>query len=172
LPCPERANATEFVIVVRYADGPTVSVEAVIDAPVAEVWALVSDISLPARFSAELQGAEWIEEGVRFRGRNRHDAIGEWATECVVTELLPERAFAYVVGDPAFPSASWRWDVEPVDGGRTLVRQSMRIGPAPSGLSPAIDAMPDKEERIIARRLEEHRANMQANLDGIKGLLE
>jgi hypothetical protein len=32
--------------------------------------------------------------------------------------------------------------------------------------------MPDKEERIIARRLDEHRANMQRTLEGIKALAE
>jgi hypothetical protein len=48
----------------------------------------------------------------------------------------------------------------------------MRIGPAPSGLSIAIEAMPDKEERIIERRLEEHARNMRATLDGIKALAE
>jgi hypothetical protein len=48
----------------------------------------------------------------------------------------------------------------------------MRMGPARSGLNIAIDAMPDKEERIIARRQDEHRANMTANLEGIKALAE
>jgi hypothetical protein len=48
----------------------------------------------------------------------------------------------------------------------------MQMGPAPSGLTPAIEAMPDKEERIVARRLEEHRANMGATLAGIKELAE
>jgi hypothetical protein len=52
------------------------------------------------------------------------------------------------------------------------LRQGMRMGPAPSGLNIAIDAMPDKEERIVARRLEEHVANMRATLDGIKQLAE
>jgi hypothetical protein len=32
--------------------------------------------------------------------------------------------------------------------------------------------MPDKEERIVARRLEEHERNMRATLDGIKALAE
>jgi hypothetical protein len=32
--------------------------------------------------------------------------------------------------------------------------------------------MPEKEERIVARRLEEWRANMTANLEGIKALVE
>jgi hypothetical protein len=46
------------------------------------------------------------------------------------------------------------------------------MGPGPSGLTPAIEKMPDKEERIIARRLEEWQANMAATLSGIKGLAE
>jgi hypothetical protein len=46
------------------------------------------------------------------------------------------------------------------------------MGPAPSGLNIAIAAMPEKEERIIARRLEEFEANMKATLDGIKRLAE
>jgi len=32
--------------------------------------------------------------------------------------------------------------------------------------------MPDKEERIVARRLDEHRFNMLATLQGIKDLAE
>ena len=54
----------------------------------------------------------------------------------------------------------------------TRLRQGMRMGPAPSGLSIAIEAMPDKEEKIVARRLVEHERNMQATLEGIKQLAE
>jgi hypothetical protein len=32
--------------------------------------------------------------------------------------------------------------------------------------------MPDKEERIVARRLEEHRGNMERVVDGVKALAE
>jgi hypothetical protein len=32
--------------------------------------------------------------------------------------------------------------------------------------------MPDKEERIVARRLEEHQANMQLTAEGIRALAE
>jgi hypothetical protein len=46
------------------------------------------------------------------------------------------------------------------------------LGPGPSGLTPAIEARPDKEERIVARRLAEHEANMQRCLAGIKELAE
>ena len=46
-----------------------------------------------------------------------------------------------------------------------------RIGPGPSGLTPALEAMPDKEERIIERRCEEFRRNMESTLDGIASLV-
>lgn len=154
----------------RYADGPTVEVETVVAAPPAAVWLLASDITTPVLFSEELQEARWIDEE-RFVGRSRHPAIGEWETTCTVVTRQDEREFGWVVGDPAHPSAAWRFTLEPVDGG-TRLRQWMRMGPAPSGLNIAIDARPDKEERIVARRLEEHRANMRTTVEGIKRLAE
>ena len=154
----------------RYADGPTVEVELHVDAPPSVVWTLVSDITVPARFSTELQSAEWIDD-THFRGRNRHEAAGEWETTCTVVEREPGHVFAYVVGDAENPSASWRFTLAP-EGSGTRLTQWMRMGPAPSGLTPAIEAMPDKEERLVARRLDEHRFNMLATLEGIKDLAE
>ena len=154
----------------RYADGPTVTVDVLIDAPPAAVWDLVSDITLPARFSTELQSVAWIDER-SFRGTSHHPAVGEWHSVSYVVERVQDRAFAWAVSDPDHPAATWRFSLEPVGTG-TRLTQSVRIGPAPSGLTPAIEAMPDKEERIIARRLEEHRVNMLATLDGIKALAE
>jgi hypothetical protein len=154
----------------RYADGPAVEVEALIAAPPAVVWALVSDITTPIRFSQELQDVRWIDEE-RFVGRSRHPSIGEWETTCTVVGRSPEREFAWVVGDPDHPSAAWRFTLEPAAPG-TRLRQWMRMGPAPSGLNLAIETWPDKEERIVGRRLEEHRLNMQTTVDGIKRLAE
>lgn len=37
-----------------------------------------------------------------------------------------------------------------------------------TGLSRAIDVMPNKEPRILRRRISEHVKNMQAVVDGIK----
>jgi len=154
----------------RYTDGPSVEVETFIDATPGAVWALVSDVSIPVRFSTELEEITWLDD-TRFKGRNRHPAIGEWETTCTVVASDPESLFAWVVGDPENPSAQWRFSLE-AEGKGTRLRQWMRMGPAPSGLNIAIEAMPDKEERIIARRLEEHRANMKLNVDGIKSLAE
>ena len=160
----------------RYEECPTVEVDIVISAPAEAVWAHVSDIGLPARFSTELQGVEWVDEGgpgvgARFVGHNRHPAIGSWDTTCTVTAYEPHRAFSWVVGEVDHPSSAWRFSlVEEGDG--TRLTQWMQMGPARSGINLAIDAMPEKEDRILRRRLDEHRRNMEGNLRGIKELVE
>jgi hypothetical protein len=162
---------------VRYADSPTARAEIHVAAPPSAVWPLVSDIRLPARFSTELTAAEWAEgtagpcAGARFTGHSHHPAAGAWQTTCTVVTWDEPRAFAWVVEDPDRPSAQWGFELEP-DGDGTLVRQWAVLGPGPSGLTPAIEAMPDKEERIVARRLAEHEANMRRCLAGIKELAE
>ena len=39
-------------------------------------------------------------------------------------------------------------------------------------MTPAIEAMPDKEPRILAGRQEEHRLNMQRVIEGVKARAE
>jgi hypothetical protein len=150
-------------------------VEVMIDAPVETVWDLVSDINLPARFSTELKEAEWLDDrvalGARFVGRNAHPALGEWETTSWVNRYEPRRELGWAVSDPDNPSATWWFVLDEVDG-RVRLRQGGRMGPAPSGLTQAITAMPDKEERIVARRLQEWERNMRATLEGIKAIAE
>jgi uncharacterized protein YndB with AHSA1/START domain len=161
----------------RYADCPGAEVEIDIQAAPEVVWRLVSDIELPARFSSEFRGAEWLDGasrpalGARFVGHNHHPAIGEWDTTATVVEFEPGRVFGWVIGDPEAPSASWRFSLQPV-GAATRLTQEMTMGPARSGINLAIDAMPEKESKILHRRLAEHRANMEANLRGIKDATE
>lgn len=160
----------------RYADGPTTEVARVIAATPADLWPLVSDIQLPARFSSEFKGAEWLDGatepalGVRFRGTNEHPRVGQWQVDCTIVEFEPERVIGWEVAGPDGPAAQWRFTLEPVDGG-TLVTQWCRLGPGWSGLSPAIERMPDREHEIIERRLAEHAGNMEKNLDGLAELV-
>lgn len=159
----------------KYADGPTIEVEVLIAAPIAVVWELVSDIDLPAQFSSEFRGARWLDDepavGARFTGRSHHDALGDWETTSFVARYEPPAAFGWDVTDPDQPTASWWFTLDQHPTG-TRLRQGMRMGPAPSGLSLAIEAMPDKEEKIISRRLGEHETNMRATLEGIRQLAE
>jgi uncharacterized protein YndB with AHSA1/START domain len=137
----------------KYSDGPSVELDVLVAAPVDRVWRLVADINLPARFSTEFLGARWLDDGpgvgARFQGRSRHKAMGEWQTTSFVTRYEPGRAFSWAVSDVDHPSSSWWFELESEPGGVRL-RQGARMGPAPSGLTIAITAMPDKEERIVA----------------------
>ncbi len=161
----------------RYADCPTTEADVLISAAPPVVWVLVCDIQLPASFSSEFQGGEWLDGmtgpalGARFRGTNRHEAVGTWETVSTIAEFEPERLFGWAVGDPAVPAARWRFSLEP-EGSGTRLRQWMQIGPGESGISALIAQMPDKESRILRRRLREHHANMEATLEGIRGLAE
>jgi len=161
----------------RFADEPTVEVSVHIDASPSVVWPLVTDIAVPAEFSNELQGARWAEGfdgpklGAKLRGQNKVEGVGEWETTSEIVECDEPRVFAWAVGDPFHASATWRFTLES-DADGTLLTYLARMGPGPSGLTAAIDRMPDKEERIIERRLEHHRANMTSTIEGIKRLAE
>jgi polyketide cyclase/dehydrase/lipid transport protein len=145
------------------------------DVPTA--WKLVTDITLPARCSNELQTIEWVdgsdhvEVGARFRGRNKHEAFGDWETVCEVVEVEDQRRWVWNVIGPDGVGATWGFEVEPASDG-VLIRQWGRMGPGPSGLTVGIAAQPDKEARIVARRLSEWQQNMQANLDSVRAAAE
>lgn len=161
----------------RYRDQPTVEVEERVIGDPARIWELVTDIDLPARFSEELQSVEWldgasgVEVGNRFRGHNQNAHLGEWSTQCTVVEVVPGSRWVWTVNAGDDLMATWGFEVDP---GReaVTVRQWARMGPDPSGLNIAIDAMPDKEGRIISGRMAEWRKNMAANLAGIKAIIE
>ena len=153
------------------------SVTVHIDAAPEKVWDLVSDVTQIGRFSPETFEAEWLDGasgpavGARFRGRNKHEAFGDWATVCEVVEVEDQRRWVYNVTGPEGVSATWAFEVEPASDG-VLVRQWARMGPGPSGLTPAIVAQPEKEARIVANRLSEWQKNMQANLDWVRSQAE
>ena len=79
--------------------------------------------------------------------------------------------FGWAVGEIDNPSSLWRFTLA-VEGDGTRLTQWMQMGPAPSGINLAIAAMPDKESKILHRRLGEHRHNMESTLAGIKQLAE
>ncbi|HUE34119.1 MAG TPA: SRPBCC family protein [Mycobacterium sp.] len=161
----------------RYADKPNVEVQTWIAASPSRVWQVVSDVELMPTMSEELQAVEWLDGatepsvGARFVGRSKHEALGEWATTSEVIECEPERVLAWAVEDRDNPTAIWRFSLHPQDGG-TLLTQWMQMGPARSGLSFAIDRMPDKEQKIVFVRMREFEQNMTVTLEHIKQLVE
>ena len=160
---------------VVHADGPGVTVEVDIKAPPTDVWPYISDIQLPARFSDEFQGAEWLsdtpEVGATFLGRNQNENLGDWEVTCHVAGYEENRVFAWNAGDAEDPSAQWRFELIPL-AGSTRLRFSMVLGPGPSGLTAVIAAIPDKEAKIIANRQKHQAANMRRTIEGIRDLIE
>ncbi|MEL6981401.1 MAG: hypothetical protein AAFO29_03150, partial [Actinomycetota bacterium] len=126
-------------------------------------------------------GARWVDQedgspggpavGAQFVGSNTHPAIGEWDVPCFVDRCAEPSEFGWVTSDVDNPGARWRFEASSI-AGATRLRFSVVIGPGPSGISAAIDSMPDKEPRILARRVSEHRANMTKVIEGIKAAAE
>jgi hypothetical protein len=163
----------------RYADCPTTTVSTSISASAGVVWSLASDISLSSRFSPEASRAEWLDGtsapslGARFTGHSAHQAIGEWTTTCVISAFEPEQLFEWsVTGPNGDVSSIWRFTITPIAAGGVELVYWYQMGPGRSGLNAAIDAMPEKEAKIVARRLDEHRVNMLAVIAGVKELAE
>lgn len=158
----------------RFADRPVVEVSIAIEARAADVWNLVTDINLPARFQKEFIEAEWIDEGpaleARFLGRNSRGDF-TWETTSWVVEYEPMETFGWAVSDRSNPGATWTYFLDE-DGDTTVLRFRRTLGPGPSGLTSLIDRNPEAEEEIIASRDAEQRENMQAVLVGIKQLAE
>lgn len=161
----------------RYADSPTVEQRTWIAAAPERVWELVTDIELMPRLSEELCSVEWLEPatgpapGARFTGHNQHASFGEWDTTSQIVRFEEGATFEWAVSDPEHPSATWRFTLTPRDEGTELC-QWMRMGPARSGVSFAIDSMPDKEQKIVFVRLREIEGGMAKTLAAIKKLAE
>ena len=159
----------------RFDDAPGVTVEIDIDTPTRRVWPIATDIEVATRFSDEALGATWQGDerglGAVFIGRNQYASIGEWTLPCYVDTYDEQRSFGWRTSDPDKPGARWRFDLEQIPSG-TRLRYHYTMGPGRSGTSAAIKANPDKEARVIARRLGEVKANMQRTLAGIKQLAE
>lgn len=161
----------------RYADQPTVEVRTWIDAPPERVWAVISDVESMPSMSDELQSVDWLDDatgpvvGARFLGRNTHESLGEWSTVSHIIECDPPRVLAWAVADPDDPTATWRFRLEPRDGA-TELSQWMQVGPGRSGLSFAIDRMPEKEQKIVFVRMREFERSITATLEHIKKRVE
>lgn len=162
---------------VRYRDVPKVEDSTEVAAPPEALWPLVTDLGLLAELSGELQSVRWLDEGERpavgrrFEGTNRHPAMGEWTVPSQVIACDEPRLFSWAVYDPDDPAAVWGFELTPTSSG-TRLRQFAQIGPGWSGLSVAIERMPDKEEKIIERRLAEFRAGIERNLVALREMAE
>jgi len=114
------------------------SVTVHMDAPAERIWELVSDVTRIGRYSPETFEAEWLEGatgpavGAKFRGHVKRNGRGPvyWTT-CTVVASTPGREFAFGVGAADKPLNTWRYELEPADGG-TDVTESFALTETPS----------------------------------------
>lgn len=111
-------------------------VTVLMDAPVAEVWDLVSDVTRIGEFSPETFEARWTrgstgpEVGAYFKGHVKRNGVGPtYWTPCRVTACEPEKVFEFSVGTNDLAINNWGYRLEP-DGDGTRVTEYFRIEPS------------------------------------------
>ena len=109
--------------------------------------------------------------GSTFTGNNSNQHIGEWSVQCTIDDYQKNRIFGWCTGDPAYPGARWRLELDNL-GSTTRIRHKVLLGPGSSGLTRLIEQQPEKEDRIIANRLKSIETNMRRVVDGMKDSLE
>ncbi len=110
-------------------------VSLLMDAPIDEVWALVSDVTRIGEFSPETFEAKWTrgstgpEVGASFAGHVKRNGVGPtYWSPCQVTKCVENELFEFAVGTDAVTVNNWGYRLEP-QGGGTLVTEYFRLEP-------------------------------------------
>ena len=107
-----------------------------IDAPVAKVWDLVSDVTRIGEFSPETFEARWTrgstgpEVGASFKGHVKRNGVGPtYWSGCQVTKCVPNEVFEFAVGTDDVTLNNWGYRLAP-DGDGTRVTEYYRLEPS------------------------------------------
>jgi len=158
VPNDERAavDLSEMIVEVRQS----------FPAPIAEVWALLSDVERMAGFGPEHVEAHWLDPGpkvgARFTGKNCRDGF-EWEVPCHITECDPPLRLTWSVLEPENPSSVWSYTLTP-DGEGTSVVQRFQHGPNYSFIRLWAEEQPERAAEIVRIRTDGLRADMMATL--------
>ena len=99
---------------------PVLQAQIDIDAPVAKVWMLVSDLSRMPQWSPQCRLMKTLgplRPGTRTINLNRRSRLF-WLTTCTVTEVIPEKKLAFKVN---INGTIWSYELEPNETGTRLV---------------------------------------------------
>lgn len=99
---------------------PLLTAEVEINAPVSKVWGLISDLSRMPQWSPQcrlMKALGPIRPGTRTVNLNRRGLLF-WPTTSVITEVVPERKFAFRV---PINTTVWSYELEPTATGTRLV---------------------------------------------------
>lgn len=150
-----------------------VEVEELLPAAPDAVFAVLSDPPRTAGLGPETHACTWAGEergvGAVFTGSNRLGEL-EYDVPCTVVAHEPPTRFAWTVGDPAQPSATWTYELAPADGG-TRVVQRFEHGPGRTFLRRAVTAEPERYDELVAERGAMIADGMRQVLQGVGRLL-
>ena len=142
-----------------------------IAAPVAQVWALVSDVCRMADWSPQVtstrlrSGFETVELDTQFTSRNAHGEL-VWTTHAEIVRFEPELELAFRVEENW---AIWAFALSPTHHGSTLLTQRREL---PEGLSDLSKQFADEFLSGQGSFTESQLAGMRETLDRIKGAAE
>jgi len=99
---------------------PLLQAQIDIDAPVAKVWSLVSDLNRMPQWSPQcrlMKALGPVRQGTTTINLNRRGRLF-WPTTSVVTEVIPEKKLAFKV---PINHTVWSYELEPTETGTRLV---------------------------------------------------
>lgn len=137
--------------------------------PIANVFAVVSDLRRMGDWSPESGAVRWLDGfdgprlGGRFAGENEIRLgpvpVKRWTTESEITAFDPPRTFEFV----AAGLTTWRFDLEEIGGGTTLT-ESFSF-PPPSGFEKvSYNLLGARDRRMLA--------GVERTLEAIKRAVE
>ncbi len=149
----------------------TGAVERMVRADPQAVYRVVSDVTRIGERSPECHTARWLPGapagtlGAVFRGSNRFGWAARWSRRCEVVAADPGRAFAFRTLPERLDvsrrdSTTWRYDLEPVDGG-TRVTHSYEITSLPMRPLRAVYG-------VLLPHHRDMRPHMTANLEALR----
>jgi uncharacterized protein YndB with AHSA1/START domain len=98
-----------------------------IEAPAAQVWSMISDITRMGEWSPENTGGKWIKGasgpavGAKFNGTNRNGKK-KWSTTSTVVAAEPGERFAFVVDVGPIAISQWSFDLDDDASGCTVTQ--------------------------------------------------
>jgi hypothetical protein len=148
----------------------TDSQEVVVAAAPDRIYALVSDLPRMGEWSPECGAVEWLdgaagaESGARFVGHNHTGPRGliKWSRQGRVLVAEPGREFAFATEEGGREGTTWRYRIEPVDGG-ARVTESYQVDWIPAWAR-IVDVLGNRHRDLLR--------NMRHTLDHLKASAE
>jgi hypothetical protein len=153
----------------------TGSVQVGVAASPGQLWRLVSDAGVPARFSTELVEAQFEDDGPVRVGSVivGNNARGEfsWTTRSTIVECEAPRRLTWATGGAEEPTATWSFEIRDAPGGATLVH-TVVLHEGREPFASAIAREPARAAEIVNTRMAELLENMAVTVKGLATLAE